>query len=127
MQVNGQLPGLFPPIPDLLPPLPFLPPVIPDLQSPPVGAETCPKNTVKVKIACADVFGFSVLPIGAEFNPLRTPCCKLVEGLLDIEVAACFCRAIKLDYVSPGTSIPVKLVTLFNYCKKEAPPGFVCE
>ncbi|KAK1382127.1 hypothetical protein POM88_019862 [Heracleum sosnowskyi] len=127
IQVNGQLPGFLPPIPNLVPPLPFLvPPVFPGQQSPP-AAEICPKNTVKIKIACADVLGVSVLPVGAALNPLRTPCCKLVEGLLDIEVAACFCRALTLDAFIPGPGIPMQFVKLFNYCQKEAPPGYVCE
>ena len=104
-----------------------LPPIFPGQQSPPAAAETCPKNTVRLKIACADVLGFPVLPVGAILNPLRTPCCKLIEGLLDIEVAVCFCRAISLNSFVPRASIPVSLVLLFNYCQKGAPPGFVCE
>lgn len=128
IQVNGQLPGLLPPIPNLLPPVPFLlPPIFPGLQSPPAAAETCPRNTVKLKIACANVLGFPVLPVGAVLNPLRTPCCSLIQGLLDIEVAVCFCRALNLNSLIPGASIPVSFVTLFNYCRKEAPPGYVCQ
>ncbi|WOG86568.1 hypothetical protein DCAR_0205783 [Daucus carota subsp. sativus] len=119
------IPNVLPPIPNLIPPIPNLP-SIPGLQSPPAEAETCPKDTTKMKVECLDVLGVPVLPVGALLNPLRSPCCKLIEGLVNIEAAVCFCRALSFNNTNPKVNVPVSVVLLLNYCQKDRPPGFVC-
>ncbi|KAL1826910.1 hypothetical protein ACET3Z_005322 [Daucus carota] len=141
------IPGLTPPITNPLPPIPVLPPPspntlpgipgltppitnplppIPGQLTPPSVPATCPKNRVTMKIVCANVLGIPVMPVSRAINPLGTPCCKFIDGLLDIEVAVCICRSITFNTSNPRTNIPVSLVLLLNYCKKELTHDFRC-
>lgn len=137
---NGHIPNLSPPIPNLLPPiqdqLPPVPnlvppipdlPLIPEVLSPSGAPEICPKDTVKMKIECANLLGVPVLPEGAIFNRLKSPCCKFIEGLVDIEAAVCICSALSFNNTDPKIDVPVSMVLLLNYCRKDHPPDFVCE
>lgn len=123
------LPGFLPPpFPGFLPPIQGLRLPDPRLLAPPPPSvqEICPKNEVTMKIVCANVIGIPALPVSRLLNPLSSPCCKYIEGLLYIEVANCFCRAITFTTSDPKTNIPASLVTLLNYCQKELPRDFRC-
>lgn len=99
---------------------------IPLLLPPPAPA-ACPKNALKLSVVCANVLGIPVRQVGGLVTPHRKPCCKLIEGLVDIEVAVCFCTAIKANAFGAKLDLPVSLVMLINYCQKQLPPGFRCE
>lgn len=99
---------------------------IPLLLPPPAPA-ACPKDALKLSVVCANVLGIPVRQVGALVTPHRKPCCKLIAGLVDIEVAVCFCTAIKANAFGANLNLPVSLVMLINYCQKQLPPGFRCE
>lgn len=84
---------------------------------------TCPKDTLKLGV-CADVLkGLLHLVVG---TPPKTPCCSLIEGLVDLEAAVCLCTAIKANVLGIHLNVPVSLSLLLNYCGKKVPSGFQC-
>lgn len=99
---------------------------IPLLLPPPAPA-ACPKDALKLSVVCANVLGIPIRPVGGLVTPQRKPCYKLIEGLVDIEVAVCFCTAIKANAFGAKVNLPVSLVMFINYCQRQLPPGFRCE
>ncbi|MQM04304.1 hypothetical protein Taro_037100 [Colocasia esculenta] len=83
-----------------------------------VAPHTLPSRTGKLSV-CANVLsGLINVGIG---KPLKTPCCPLLQGLVDLEAAVCLCTAIKADI---HLDIPLSLSLLLNYCGKGVPKGF---
>ncbi|KAH6804744.1 Bifunctional inhibitor/lipid-transfer protein/seed storage 2S albumin superfamily protein [Perilla frutescens var. frutescens] len=96
---------------------PHLPP-----KTPPVNP-FCPRDTLKLGV-CADVLGLVNVVIGDP--PSGEKCCALLEGLADLEVAACLCTAIKANVLGINLNVPVALSVLVSACQKTIPPGFKC-
>ncbi|KAH7659467.1 Bifunctional inhibitor/lipid-transfer protein/seed storage 2S albumin protein [Dioscorea alata] len=81
---------------------------------------TCPYDSLKLKV-CVDVLnGLAKVVLG---QSQMQPCCDLLPGVLDANVAACLCTAI--DSTLLGT-IPVKLSLLVNQCGWSLPNNFHC-
>ncbi|KAK6926405.1 Hydrophobic seed protein domain, partial [Dillenia turbinata] len=77
---------------------------------------TCPKDTLKLGV-CANVLEYLLkIKIG---TPPKTPCCSLIEGLVDLEAAVCLCTAIKANVLGLKLNIPLSLSLLLNYCGKK--------
>ncbi|XP_022946350.1 14 kDa proline-rich protein DC2.15-like [Cucurbita moschata] len=52
----------------------------------------CPKDTLKLGV-CADLLdGLVHVVIG---SPPKSPCCTLIQGLVDLEAVVCLCTAVK--------------------------------
>ncbi|KAG2681505.1 hypothetical protein I3843_11G148100 [Carya illinoinensis] len=84
---------------------------------------TCPKDTLKLGV-CANLLNDLVhLVVG---TPPKTPCCSLIEGLVDLEAAVCLCTAIKANILGINLNVPLSLSLLLNYCGKKVPTGFQC-
>jgi len=91
--------------------------------STPPAAATCPRDTLKLGV-CANLLNDLVhLVVG---TPPKTPCCSLIEGLVDLEAAVCLCTAIKANILGINLNVPVSLSLLLNYCGKGVPSGFQC-
>ncbi|XP_019420846.1 PREDICTED: 14 kDa proline-rich protein DC2.15-like [Lupinus angustifolius] len=87
------------------------------------SAKSCPRDALKLGV-CANVLN---TPIGALVgSPLNHPCCSILEGLLDLEVAVCLCTAIKANILGININIPISLSLLLNYCDKTPPSEFQC-
>ncbi|KAE9607819.1 hypothetical protein Lal_00040043 [Lupinus albus] len=85
--------------------------------------KSCPRDALKLGV-CANVLN---TPIGALVgSPLNHPCCSILEGLLDLEVALCLCTAIKANILGININIPISLSLLLNYCDKTPPSEFQC-
>ncbi|KAK3043750.1 hypothetical protein RJ639_001946 [Escallonia herrerae] len=96
---------------------------LPSPKAPPVNP-FCPRDTLKLG-ACVDLLGGVVnLVIG---TPPSSKCCALLEGLADLEAAACLCTAIKANILGINLNVPVSLSLLVSACGKTIPPGFKCE
>ncbi|CAO2819841.1 unnamed protein product [Amaranthus hypochondriacus] len=84
---------------------------------------SCPMDALKLGV-CANVLnGLLNVTLGA---PPVTPCCPLLGGLVDAEVAVCLCTAIKANILGINLNIPVSLSLLVNYCGRQVPRGFQC-
>ncbi|ONK59021.1 uncharacterized protein A4U43_C08F2160 [Asparagus officinalis] len=101
------------------PPPPLKPKPSPS-PSPPSGS--CPRDALKLGV-CANVLNLIKAKVG---HPPKEPCCKLLEGLVDLEAALCLCTAIKANILGINLNVPVDLSLLLNYCGKTAPTGFKC-
>ncbi|XP_050387135.1 14 kDa proline-rich protein DC2.15 [Argentina anserina] len=98
-------------------------PCPPPPKTPTPTAATCPKDTLKLGV-CANLLNDLVhLVVG---TPPKTPCCSLIEGLVDLEAAVCLCTAIKANIIGINLNVPVSLSLLLNYCGKGVPSGFQC-
>ncbi|XP_042038507.1 14 kDa proline-rich protein DC2.15-like [Salvia splendens] len=83
----------------------------------------CPRDTLKLGV-CADLLSLANVVVGSP--PSGDKCCPLLEGLADLEVAACLCTAIKVNVLGINLDIPVALSVLLSACQKTVPPGFMC-
>ncbi|KAG1360840.1 14 kDa proline-rich protein DC2.15 [Cocos nucifera] len=83
----------------------------------------CPIDALKLAV-CANVLsGLLNITIG---TPPKVPCCSLLSGLVDLEVAVCLCTAIKANILGINLNIPIDLSLLVNYCGRKVPSGFQC-
>ncbi|CAA0394935.1 putative lipid-binding protein AIR1 [Arabidopsis thaliana] len=81
---------------------------------------TCP-----IQIStCANVLNLVDLTLG---NPPVKPCCSLIQGLADLEAAACLCTALKASILGiVNINLPINLSVLLNVCSRNAPKSFQC-
>ncbi|GMH17226.1 hypothetical protein Nepgr_019067 [Nepenthes gracilis] len=82
----------------------------------------CPKDGLKFG-ECSSWLGLVGEVIGD--NP-SSQCCDLIDGLADLEAAACLCTAIKANVLGIKLKAPIALSLLVNGCGKKVPEGFVC-
>ncbi|KAI3823527.1 hypothetical protein L1987_04966 [Smallanthus sonchifolius] len=78
----------------------------------------CPRDTLKLGV-CADILGLVNAVVG---TPKSSKCCTLLEGLVDLEVAACLCTAIKANVLGINLNVPVSLSLLVSACGNTIPP-----
>ncbi|XP_071708753.1 14 kDa proline-rich protein DC2.15-like [Rutidosis leptorrhynchoides] len=93
---------------------------------PPKGSPAnpfCPRDALKLGV-CADVLGLVNVVVG---TPTSRKCCALLEGLVDLEAAACLCTAIKANVLGINLNVPVSLSLLLSACGKTVPTGFKCQ
>ncbi|KAF7810121.1 14 kDa proline-rich protein DC2.15-like [Senna tora] len=85
--------------------------------------KSCPRDALKLGV-CANLLNG---PVGAVVgSPLNHPCCSLLEGLVDLEVALCLCTAIKANILGINLNIPISLSLVLNACEKTPPSDFQC-
>ncbi|RDX87450.1 hypothetical protein CR513_31077, partial [Mucuna pruriens] len=89
--------------------------------NPSPAAKSCPRDALKLGV-CANVLNG---PIGAVVgSPPDHPCCSVLEGLVDLEVALCLCTAIKANILGINLNIPISLSLILNACEKSPPSDF---
>ncbi|CAM8878047.1 unnamed protein product [Rhodiola kirilowii] len=104
------------------PPPPYKPKPKPTPSPTPSGTTSCPRDALKLGV-CANVLNIVNATVG---SPPVTPCCSLLDGLVDLEAAACLCTAIKANILGIHLNIPISLSLLLNVCSKSAPKDFQC-
>ncbi|XP_047322624.1 14 kDa proline-rich protein DC2.15-like [Impatiens glandulifera] len=97
-------------------------PIKPSPIKPPPVYPSCPKDTLKLG-ACVDVLGLVNVVLGG--NPYAK-CCTLIEGLTDLEAAACLCTVVKVNALGIKLKVPITLSVLVNACGKNLPSGYKC-
>ncbi|XP_038688387.1 putative lipid-binding protein AIR1 [Tripterygium wilfordii] len=85
------------------------------------STHTCPKNVLDLKV-CANVLNWINVKVGDS-----SPCCKLIDNLVDLDAAVCLCTALKASVLGVKLNIPVSFKLLLNECKKKVPVDFKCE
>ncbi|KAI9111048.1 hypothetical protein K1719_017923 [Acacia pycnantha] len=89
----------------------------------PSPAKSCPRDALKLGV-CANILNG---PVGVVVgSPPDHPCCSVLEGLVDLEVAVCLCTAIKANILGININIPISLSLLLNACEKNPPKDFQC-
>ncbi|RYR29386.1 hypothetical protein Ahy_B01g053765 isoform J [Arachis hypogaea] len=91
--------------------------------STPSGSASCPRDALKLGV-CANVLnGLLNVTLG---QPPVTPCCTLLNGLVDLEAAVCLCTALRANILGINLNLPISLSLLLNVCSRQAPRGFQC-
>ncbi|XP_044485296.1 14 kDa proline-rich protein DC2.15 [Mangifera indica] len=94
------------------------------IPNPTTSTKSCPRDAIKLGV-CAKLLNGQV--VGAVVgNPPDTPCCSVLQGLLDLEAAVCLCTAIKANVLGININIPISLSLLINTCGKNLPSDFIC-
>ncbi|XP_010455703.1 PREDICTED: putative lipid-binding protein AIR1B [Camelina sativa] len=83
---------------------------------------SCPKDSLQLGV-CANVLKLVDLTLG---NPPVKPCCSLIQGLADLEAAACLCTLLKVNLLGINLNLPINLSVLLNVCGRKAPTNFQC-
>ncbi|XP_031482294.1 pEARLI1-like lipid transfer protein 1 [Nymphaea colorata] len=98
-------------------PTPYVPKYPPYIPYP-----KCPRDALKLA-ACANLLGGLVnLVVG----PGSSHCCGLLEGLADVDAAACLCTVIKANVLGINLNVPLSLSLLLNACGRVPPEGYKC-
>jgi hypothetical protein len=84
---------------------------------------SCPRDALKLGV-CANLLNGAVGAVVG--TPPDIPCCSLLQGLVDLEVAVCLCTAIKANILGINLNIPISLSLLINTCGKNVPSDFQC-
>ncbi|KAL1371216.1 hypothetical protein HN51_001439 [Arachis hypogaea] len=89
----------------------------------PSSGGSCPRDALKLGV-CANVLnGLLNVTLG---QPPVTPCCSLLNGLVDLEAAACLCTALRANILGINLNLPISLSLLLNVCSRKVPHGFQC-
>ncbi|PWZ23142.1 Zinc-finger homeodomain protein 11 [Zea mays] len=89
------------------------------------GGNPCPTSAVADLKVCADVLVLLKLRINV---PQGQQCCPLLGGLVDLDLAACLCAAIRLNALGVPVNLPLDVPLVLNYCGRNASavPGSNC-
>ncbi|KAG2327094.1 hypothetical protein Bca4012_036045 [Brassica carinata] len=83
---------------------------------------TCPKDTLEIGL-CANVLNIVDIVLG--YPPVK-PCCSLIDGLVDLEAAACLCAALKVNILGINLNLPIYVNVLLNNCGHITPTVYPC-
>ena len=90
---------------------------------PSASPKSCPRDSLKLGV-CAKLLNGAVGAVVG--NPPDHPCCALLVGLVDLEVAVCLCTAIKANILGINLNLPIALSLIIDGCAKNVPAGFKC-
>jgi hypothetical protein len=91
--------------------------------NPIISRHSCPRDALKLGV-CAKLLNGAIG--GVVGSPPDTPCCTVLQGLVDLEAAVCLCTAIKANILGINIDIPISLSLLINTCGKKLPSDFIC-
>ncbi|WMV20155.1 hypothetical protein MTR67_013540 [Solanum verrucosum] len=85
------------------------------------GQVRCPRDALKLGV-CANILNLVNVVVG---SPLTLPCCSLIQGLANLEVAARLCTAIRANILGINLNVPLTLSLILNNCGMNN-SGFTC-
>lgn len=84
----------------------------------------CPTKALADLKVCADVLVLLKLKINV---PSNQQCCPLLGNLVNLDLAACLCAAIRLNVIGIPINLPLDVPLVLNYCGRNATaPGANC-
>lgn len=85
----------------------------------------CPTNALADLKVCADVLVLLKLKLNV---PQNQQCCPLLGNLVNLDLAACLCAAIRLSVLGIPVNLPLDVPLVLNYCGRNASavPGSNC-
>ncbi|GJM96416.1 hypothetical protein PR202_ga13247 [Eleusine coracana subsp. coracana] len=84
----------------------------------------CPTRALADLKVCADVLVLLKLKINV---PANQQCCPLLGNLVNLDLAACLCAAIRLSVLGIPINLPLDVPLVLNYCGRNATaPGANC-
>ncbi|KAJ4909851.1 putative lipid-binding protein AIR1 [Raphanus sativus] len=83
---------------------------------------TCPRDTLQIGL-CANALNVVNIILG--YSPVK-PCCSLIDGLVDLEAAACLCTALKVNILGIKLNLPIYVNALLNNCGHITPTLYPC-
>ncbi|RLN34231.1 hypothetical protein C2845_PM03G18850 [Panicum miliaceum] len=98
--------------------------VVLGVATPGAFGQSCPYNTLQLGV-CADLLKLvdATVNVGSASTQ---PCCSLLNGLADLDAAACLCTAAKVNLLGINLNLGVDLSLILNSCGKNLPAGYVC-
>ncbi|XVF00186.1 hypothetical protein REPUB_Repub03eG0263400 [Reevesia pubescens] len=72
---------------------------------------------------CLNLLGLVSLDVG---NVRTQPCCRLIQGLADLEVALCLCTAVRANVLGINLNLPISLSLLLNNCGRRVATEYIC-
>ncbi|KAK8490272.1 hypothetical protein V6N11_048198 [Hibiscus sabdariffa] len=73
---------------------------------------------------CLDLLGGLVnVEVG---NVPTKPCCSLIQGLADLEAAACLCAAVRGRVLGITIDLPISLNLVLNQCGRNVAADYIC-
>ncbi|OMP00646.1 hypothetical protein COLO4_12498 [Corchorus olitorius] len=86
---------------------------------------SCPKDALELE-ACGNTLKSWLNGVPVPGTP-PTPCCSLLQGLVDLDAAACVCSCIKTSVLGINMiKFPYIISTLMKHCGKGVPSGYQC-
>ncbi|KAJ1392679.1 Hydrophobic seed protein [Sesbania bispinosa] len=73
-----------------------------------------------------NILFFSLVSACGNYKCPVTPCCSLLNGLVDLEAAVCLCTALKANILGINLNLPISLSLLLNVCSRQVPRDFQC-
>ncbi|GJN23508.1 hypothetical protein PR202_gb11162 [Eleusine coracana subsp. coracana] len=84
----------------------------------------CPTKALADLKVCADVLVLLKLKINV---PANQQCCPLLGNLVNLDLAACLCAAIRVSVLGIPINLPLDVPLVLNYCGRNATaPGANC-
>ncbi|KAL5727850.1 hypothetical protein ACHQM5_000995 [Ranunculus cassubicifolius] len=101
-----------PPAPVPKPPTPTTP-----------SSRSCPRDVLQLGVCGNVLSGLINIVIG---TPSNKKCCRLLQGLVDLDAAICLCTALKANILGINLNVPISLSLLLNSCGYRKPSNFQC-
>ncbi|KAL1191364.1 putative lipid-binding protein AIR1B [Cardamine amara subsp. amara] len=93
-----------------------------NLVTPVFADDYCPIDSFKLS-TCANILNMINLNIG---KLAMKPCCSMLSGLMDLDVALCLCTALKFSILGMTMYTPLHLNLALDACGSNLPDGFQC-
>ncbi|XVE68377.1 hypothetical protein DITRI_Ditri09bG0063500 [Diplodiscus trichospermus] len=72
---------------------------------------------------CVNLLGLVDVELG---NVPTKPCCSLIQGLVDLEVALCLCTAVRANVLGINLNLPIDLSLVLNNCGRTPAVQYMC-
>ncbi|KAG2550663.1 hypothetical protein PVAP13_9KG336700 [Panicum virgatum] len=87
------------------------------------SAGRCPVDALKLEVCASFLGGLIKISLPED----RERCCRLLDGLADIDAAACLCTVLNANILNIPLHVPIDISLKLNQCgRTNSPHGFTC-